>query len=92
MEYVIAATSRIDPSKVMFMVDRTKCKKGFWSFSLDDAFLYKCKKAAQAKADSLKFNSPRVYCLQDAISIALAQQPDDDHDEDQSWDAHKNTF
>ena len=91
MEYVIAATSRIDPDKVMFMVDRGKCKKGFWSFSLDDAFLYKCKKAAQAKANSLKFNNPHILPLNEAITVALSQQPFDD-EADQSWDAHKNTF
>jgi len=62
VEWVIATDSR-KANELLFMVDRAKQKKSFWSNRLDDVFVFTDYEAAKAKVAELKFNNPRVMQL-----------------------------
>jgi hypothetical protein len=97
--FVIATDSCRERGVVLFMVDRHKQTQSFWSNRLIDVLVYVDHGAAQRKADSLKFNRPRVMSLDEARKLSLQQSvtryiSDDDfpEPEDPGWDAHKDAF
>lgn len=57
--YVIVSNDPAHPGVVLFMVDRSKQTKSFWSNTLEDVFVYQDKSAAEEKASSLSHNNPR---------------------------------
>ena len=97
--YVVVTDSR-KRDEVLFMVDRRKQRKSFWSNSIHDALWYVNAAAAKAKADELKFNNPRVMTYEETIRYVLhatrqclVEVYDEDtsyEDDEQGWDAHKN--
>ena len=85
----------------LFMVDRKKQRKSFWSDRLDDVLVWKDEKAAQRHADTLKFNDPQVIPLEKAERIDLdrmkarldwqriAEHSEACSDMEMGWDGHK---
>ena len=94
MPYVIATSGRYR-EETLFMVDRKKQKKSFWSNRLDDVFIFLDRGAAERKAASLTFNSPEVLTYREAQQIDHEQDRDRmeqealDAMEGDGWDAHK---
>jgi len=79
--------------ELLFMVDRRKQKKSFWSNRLTDVFIFQDKLAAMQKAIAFKFNNPRVISLIEArrsltLKDDLYTYTDVDY-EGYGWDAHK---
>jgi hypothetical protein len=72
-QWVIACSKRGDPRTTLFMVDRRKQWGSFWSDRLTDVFIYTNRGAAESKAASLKYNTPRVLTLDEARDIADSQ-------------------
>jgi hypothetical protein len=72
MNYVIATDSR-KKDEVLFMVDRNKQRKSFWSNQLTDVFVTD-KAAADKIVAGLRFNNPRVLTLADAQRIVGGTQ------------------
>jgi len=93
MGYVIMTDSR-KCDDVLFMVDRRRQRRSFWSNRLDDAFVYANRRAAERKAASLRFNNPRAVSIDEARRIERLQLVGSwTFDEaDMSWDAHKDTW
>lgn len=97
-KYAVVTDSR-KRAEILFMVDRSKQRKSFWSNSVHDIFWYENKEAAQAKADSYQFNNARVMTQEEVMLYAVksiyralheANEEDTSYaDEDQGWDAHK---
>jgi len=58
--YVIASDDPGHMGMTLFMVDRSKQRKSFWSNQLTDVLVYQDKDAAKEKAAALKYNSPIV--------------------------------
>lgn len=58
--YVIATDDPAHPGIVLFMVNRNKQRKSFWSNRLMDVLIYQNKISAEAKASSLSHNNPRA--------------------------------
>ena len=65
MEYVIVTDSRKRDEK-LYMVDRRKQTKSFWSHGLIDVMKFSTCEAAQAVASGLRFNNPKVWPLHTA--------------------------
>lgn len=94
--YVIATVSRKNDD-MLFMVDRSVQKKSFWSHSIEEAYVYDNPALAKAKADSYRYNHPRVLTYEQAYRISEEQREQRESasystlhlDEDMSWDAHK---
>lgn len=87
MQYVIATDSRQRP-EVLFMVDRRKQKKSFWSCYTIDAMIYGNKKAAEDKAKSLRYNNPRVMTITEALVIDEQQNRsarEEQYERDREW-------
>lgn len=87
--FVIACDSQKN-NDVLFMVDRNKQTKSFWSYKLDDALIFRSLKVAQEKMSKLKYNNPRVINLDDAKSIELSNITDkisfcEDPGDDEYW-------
>lgn len=72
--YVIASDSPLHPGTVIFMVDRRKQHKSFWSNSTEDVFTFADRDSAVRKARKLQFNNPRVLTLGQANRISAKQQ------------------
>ncbi len=53
----------------LFMVDRNKTKRFWWSYSLALAFIFKSMGAAQSKCNSLKYGECKVITYQQAQQI-----------------------
>ena len=68
--WVVVTDSR-KRDEYLFMVDRSVQTKSFWSNQLVDAFIYRDFEAAKVKANSLKYNNPRVVTLTEAISMEI---------------------
>ena len=62
MEYVVVTKSR-KRDEFLFMVDRRKQLKSFWSHGLADVMKFPSHEAAQVVASALKFNDPKVWPL-----------------------------
>ena len=71
--FVIATDSTAHHDTVLFLVDRRKNTKGFWSHRTENVLLFDAEGAAKAQAARFKFNNPRVMTLDKARSISLAQ-------------------
>ncbi len=87
--YVITTDSR-KKDEVLFMVDRNKQKKSFWSNRLDDVFIFNDLSAAKRVCDGYKYNNPRVLTLNDASKISsyskeVRQAQPWELEEDDSW-------
>ena len=68
--YVITTKSRKDPGITLFLIDRTKTKKQWWSAELNNNTLYmRNKRAAVRICTKLKHNNPQVISLEEARSI-----------------------
>lgn len=59
-KFVVATDDLGHPGVVLFMVDRTRQKKSFWSNQLTDSFLLNTKEGAEILAGTLKYNRPHV--------------------------------
>jgi len=91
MSGFVIATYSFKNAETIFMVNRHVCQKSFWSRTLDDAFVYASRAAADKKVAQLQYNNPRVLPLEEARLIASRQvAAESDEDDDQGWDAHKN--
>lgn len=104
--YVVVCDKRDNSGSILFMVDRKKQTKSFWSDRLDDVFVYSLKGAAERKAASLSYNNPRVMTLRDAKVLAtlnpsvLRREARQDFlfheaamaDIEAGWDGHKACF
>lgn len=95
-KFVIATDSR-RCDELLFMVDRSKQRKSFWSNRLDDVFVFSDRDAAKAKCRTLRFNNPRVMTLKDAWKYERVVENARMHEQAMSdsecgWDAHKSYF
>lgn len=96
MAFVIITDSQKN-EEILFMVDRRKQRKSFWSNSLKDAMIYSNRIAAEQKAKQLLHNNPRVISLSETNEILRLQQLDKLYDEgfsslESGWDGHKEVF
>ena len=69
--FVVATHSR-QGAETLFLVDRTKQRRSFWSNRTVDALVFPEKADAEAKARTLKFNNPRVIPWETAHRLATA--------------------
>jgi len=69
--FVIASDDPGHPGVTLFLVDRRKEKRSFWSFNLDNAFILLTKEVADFHVSMLKYNNPRVLDWAQA-QVALA--------------------
>ena len=72
MEYVIVTDSRKRKEK-LYMVDRSKQWRSFWSRSLIDVMKFSTLEAAQVVASKLKYNNPTVWSLHTAETHAYGR-------------------
>lgn len=91
--YVIVTDSR-KSDEVLFMVDRKKQRRSFWSNQTDDALVFASREAAERKAASLKWNNPRAIPLTTAQRWCHDQRLEALHnsamdDDEAGWDGHK---
>lgn len=70
--FVVATDDPGHPGITLFMVDRRKERKSFWSFNLKSVFILNTREVANVHVDILKFNNPRVMSWVEA-QIALAK-------------------
>lgn len=105
MSYVIVCDSRFDAWFKLFMVNRTKQRRSFWSDRLDEVMTWTSQREAQKVCNALKFNSPKVVTYSEAHSIfmkhnlpmILEKENDRIHeqamaDSELGWDGHKSFF
>jgi len=92
MSYVITCDGVINPERLMFLVDRRKQKKGFWSNYLDDVLVFNSHDAAIRQLQTLKYNNPRIMSFKDAASYVLWYELENDDWVEMGWDAHKELF
>ena len=71
--WVVACDKRDDPSTTLFLVDRSKQRRSFWSDRLDDVLVFSTRFAAGARAQALTLNNPRVISLAEAQRVVDAQ-------------------
>lgn len=76
MRYVISTVSP-RTGKTLFMVDRNKEQKGFWSLYLDDVYQYHLRQAAEKKAKTFQHNNPKVLSMNEARKICDAQRQEE---------------
>lgn len=91
MEYIIATTSRKN-GETLFMVDRNRQKKSFWSNKLNDVFVFKSLEKAKEKILGLKYNNPRILTAKEAITQEEKNNKYYDYDsldDREGWDEHK---
>lgn len=96
MTFIIVSHSRKN-QELLFMVDRRKQKASFWSNRLDDVLEYKSRDEAEKKAQSLKFNNPRVMSKKNAKAYMTRREREQIHEiamdcQELGWDGHKNFF
>jgi hypothetical protein len=70
--YVIVANGQV-AQETVFLLDRQKQTRAWWSNRLDNVLVYREKRVADFKAASLKHNNPRVVTLAEAQRIAREQ-------------------
>lgn len=73
--FVVATDDPGHPGVVLFLVDRRKEKRSFWSFSLTSAFILATKEVADFHVSMLKYNKPRVLNWEQAQAALEANQP-----------------
>lgn len=75
----------------MFLVDRGRNKRKWWTYDLDEAIIFRKPEAALFQLRKLNHNNPSVISYKSAKLIELNQRDIVDviDDHDQSWDAHK---
>lgn len=74
-----------------------KTEGKFWSNRLDDVLEYKSRDEAEKKAQSLKFNNPRVMSKKNAKAYMTRREREQIHEiamdcQELGWDGHKNFF
>lgn len=94
--YVIATESR-KRDELLFMVDRRRERRSFWSNCLESVFVYRSYEAACEKARSLKFNAPQVMSYADARDYCREAERERAHEAamdaaEMGWDAHKSMW
>lgn len=73
--YVVATDDPAHPGVTLFMVDRRKEKRSFWSFNLDNVFILVTKEVADIHVSGMKFNRPRSLSWEQAQIALLANAP-----------------
>lgn len=69
----VVATDSQRRDETLFLVDRSKERRSFWSNCLDSVKVFKSEEEAAAGAKSLRYNNPRVMALSIARSVAAGQ-------------------
>lgn len=59
--------------ETVFLLDRKKQTRAWWSNRLDNVLVYREQRVARHKAASLQFNNPRVVTYAEALQIARDQ-------------------
>lgn len=73
--FVVATDDPGHPGVTLFMVDRRKEQRSFWSFNLTSAFILNTLEVAQFHVGRLKFNNPRVMTWAQAQAALEANRP-----------------
>lgn len=73
--FVVATDDPGHPGVTLFMVDRRKEKRSFWSFNLSSAFILNTREVALLHVNRLKFNNPRVMSWDEAQTALEANRP-----------------
>lgn len=73
--FVVATDDPGHEGVTLFMVDRRKEKRSFWSFNLSSAFLLTTREVANLHVARLKFNNPRVLSWEEAQKALEANRP-----------------
>lgn len=73
----VIVTTHPSTGRAMFMVDRKKCTTRYWSYYLNNVFLYTTRESAQYRASRYKYNDPRVMSLYEAKKICENQTNDE---------------
>ena len=68
MGYVVLTKGR--NNMFLFLIDRTKTKKCWWSYDLHDVMIFHKHSAAQIQASKLKFKSPEVITIEEAKRLS----------------------
>jgi hypothetical protein len=95
VKYVIVQESTKDDGIQLFMLDHRRCGY-WWGYKLENVKTFDFKEQAEQVKNRLRYNHPRVVSLTTAEMLERKnrqhKQQDDVEDEDQSWDAHKDSF
>lgn len=78
--YVVITHGR--NNKILFLVNRKFIKNRWWSYNVDDAFVFRKKEAAETQKNKLTYKKPEVIPLEEAERISNDQMMDvfdDDH-------------
>ena len=68
MTYVVMTHGR--KGMFLFLVDRTKTKKAWWSYDWTDAIQFQKQTAAQIQANKLRFKEPTVITVNEAMRLS----------------------
>jgi len=74
----------------LFLADRHKTKRYWWTYNLNLAIIFTSQQAAIAKKESLKYGSFRVITTQEAISIR--SKADDVHEREMDKIDYMNNY
>lgn len=68
MSYVVMTHGR--KGMFLFLVDRTKTKKRWWSYDWSDAMQFHKQSAAEIQSKKLRFKEPTVISINEAIRLS----------------------
>lgn len=68
MNYVIMTNGK--NGKILFLVDRSKIKKRWWSYDWSEAIQFHKLSAAEIQKSKLSFNDPEIITVEQAIKFS----------------------
>lgn len=78
MTYVVMTHGR--KGMFLFLVDRTKTKKRWWSYDWSDAMQFHKHSAAKIQSKKLRFKEPTVISINEAIRLSKENDRNYDYD------------
>ena len=78
MTYVVMTHGR--KGMFLFLVDRTKTKKQWWSYEWNDAMQFHKESAAQIQASKLRYKEPTVITINEAIRLSKENDKNYDYE------------
>ena len=79
MSYIVMTQGR--KSMFLFLVDRTRIKSRWWSYSVSDAMQFRKESAAKIQARKLVYKSPEVISYSEACRLERLNDMNYDYDE-----------
>lgn len=67
--WVIVSDSQYGDEK-LFLVDRTKVRKKWWTLKLNEAVKFRDKSQAEKQISKIYLNRPKIVTLEEALSIS----------------------